>query len=538
MNRGQRGSTPSSNTSSSPFNRTIHPTSIPRSPIKPNGNYHAKSSNQELGLTLERVIGTTCQSVTCFDSLASSRAFAYTAGAAAVVANIDERNNISQRFYRANPVQATSLSRTILNGAGSNTPDARYKSPLQNREFGISQSPRGGPAEWTESPNGRHVKERVKAATTLSFSFNGKYLAVGETGYKPRVLIFSLDDKAPQDVPVAVIPEHTFGVQAVAFSPDSKYLASLGTVNDGFLYIWSIDERYGAATLVASNKCTNIIKQMVWIGQSLVTVGLRFVKVWRPNDVPPSYAATPELKLGRGHRALAGRNVVLGDLLEATFTCIVPVSEDRAMLCTDGGDVCILDDGERNQRLVRVANVDFSITAACLDSSSRLLVAGVDGSIKVLDIDLLRENFTPRTTSPGPFAPGKTSPTSSAHFVAVGAVANAIVTVDNRHGIQVRQAPTLHDEECLLIRDVPAHSDAVLGVKALTMPNKSNAAFLTWSADGTVIFWTSDCEMRATVKVPMSQSVDIYNISNELKSVTSSSITPSMVSGDRYGMLR
>lgn len=531
MNRGQRGTTPS-NTSNSPFSRA-YPTSVPRSPIKTTSNHYGKG-NQELGLTLKRVIGTTCQSATCFDSLASARAFAYTAGAAAVVATVDDHGEISQRFYRANPVQSTALSRTIfVNGLGRDNPDARHKSPLQN-------SPRVT-AEWNDSPTGKQggsVKERVKAATTLSFSCNGRYLAVGETGYRPRVLIFSLDDKAPHDVPVSIIPEHTFGVQAVAFSPDSKYLASLGSVNDGFLYIWNIDEKTGAATLIASNKCTNAINQMAWIGQSLITVGLRSVKIWRPNEVPPSCTATPELKLGRGHRPLAGRNVVLGDLLEATFTCVVPVSEDKAVLCTDTGDVCILDDGEKSQRMIRVANVNFSITAACLDSSACLLVTGLDGTIKVLDLDSLQHSYLPGTRSP---SPGKSMPLKTPYFVAIGAVADLIVTVDSRHGIQLRHTPTLHDDEGRLeeaIRDVPAHSDAVLGVRALSLPNELDAAFLTWSAGGTVIFWSPDCKMKATLKVPMNQSVDMYNIANELKSVTSSSLAPDTISGDRYGMLR
>jgi hypothetical protein len=63
--------------SNSPFPRT------PKSPSKSRGLY-------ESGLSLERIIGTTVSSPTAFDSLSSSRIFAYTAGAAAVVVNADE----------------------------------------------------------------------------------------------------------------------------------------------------------------------------------------------------------------------------------------------------------------------------------------------------------------------------------------------------------------------------------------------------------------------------------------------------------------
>ncbi|KAL1305160.1 hypothetical protein AAFC00_002084 [Neodothiora populina] len=534
MNRGQRAGTPS-NTSNSPLIRAYH-ASAPRSPIT---TTHNGKGSQDLGLALKRVIGTTCQSVTCFDCVPSSplRAFAYTAGAAAVVATIDDHGAITQRFYRANPVQS-STSRTLLytNSVGRDSPDARYKSPLQTRDYGASHSPR---SDWAESPSSKqgNVKERVKAATTLSFSFNGKYIAVGETGYKPRVLIFSLDERAPHDVPAATITEHTFGVQAVSFSPDSKYLASLGAVNDGFLYIWSIDERSGAASLVASNRCTNVIKQMAWIGSNLVTVGLRFVKVWRPQETSPGSEATPDQKF-RGPKPLVGRNAVLGDLQEATFTCVVPFAEDKAIVCSDGGDVCILDDSERSQRLTRVAIMGFSVTAACLDGPTRLLVTGSDGTMKALDMTGLQNAAVPAGTPSGSSTPTKSTSINSTHFVAIGAVADIAITVDNHHGVQLRRSPGVNDEEISpAFYAVPAHADAVLGVRALPMPNKSDAAFLTWSAGGTVIYWTSDCEMAASLKIPMSQSVDVYNVTNELKSVTSASSSLT-ISGDRYGMLR
>lgn len=91
-----------------------------------------------------------------------------------------------------------------------------------------------------------------------------------QTGYSPRVLIFSLQEGS-SDVPVAILSEHTFGVRAVAFSADGRYLASIGHPNDGFLYVWSINPRTGGAKLHSSNKCTSNIKQMLWLGKNVVT---------------------------------------------------------------------------------------------------------------------------------------------------------------------------------------------------------------------------------------------------------------------------
>jgi WD40 repeat protein len=97
------------------------------------------------------------------------------------------------------------------------------------------------------------------------------HLTRAQTGYKPRVLIFSTAPDAPSDTPLTSLADHTFGVNCLAFSPDSRYLASLGYVNDGFLYIWSINPRTGAASLYASNKCVNHINRMAWMGNKLIT---------------------------------------------------------------------------------------------------------------------------------------------------------------------------------------------------------------------------------------------------------------------------
>ncbi|THX77602.1 WD40 repeat-like protein [Aureobasidium pullulans] len=526
--RGPRHTTPQI-AANSPFARNNATTSTgPRSPIKV-----GTRDRQELGLSLKRVIGTTCQSVFCFDHLASTRSFAYTAGAAAVVASVGHDGKISQRFFRANPAQPSQRShfQPIVSASPA---DPRLRSPL----------PPPDRSEWNDSPTGNKngaVRERVKAATAVSFSPNGRFLAVGETGYKPRVLVFSLADKSFADLPVASISEHTFGVQSVSFAPDSKYLASLGTVNDGFLYVWSIDERGGSPTLIASNKCTTSVRHMGWMGCSLVTVGLRFIKVWRPNDLPASVNENSERGYGlynRQHKPLAGRNTLLGDLLDATFTCVAPFSETKAVVCTDGGDICILDDDEKNQRLIRVTNVDFSITAACIGPDSQVIITGLDGSIEVFDLDELNRSFVLPNTPAG--SKNLTRP-STPGYVAVGSVGDAVVTVDNSHGIQLRNiVPKSRDEESdqAVIQKLPAHSDAVLGVRAITAPNEQDIAFISWSANGTVIFWSSECEAKAMVFIPMDQHVDMYNVVNELKTVVAFSDVSHAVSGDKYGVLR
>lgn len=161
--------------SNSPFPRT------PRSPFKPRGLY-------ESGLSLKRIIGTTVSSPTAFDSLSSSRIFAYTAGAAAVVVNVDDTSKYSQRFFRARPT-AVPLNHATATTFSPSTPtntanDSRNRVVTTLRDTAVPYSPSTPHTslEWGDSSASKTwiSRERIKAATCLSISQDGRFLAVGE----------------------------------------------------------------------------------------------------------------------------------------------------------------------------------------------------------------------------------------------------------------------------------------------------------------------------------------------------------------------
>jgi hypothetical protein len=157
--------------SNSPYPRT------PRSPNKQRALY-------ESGLSLKRIIGTTVSSPTAFDTL-SSPIFAYTAGAAAVVVNT---SNHSQRFFRARPTAIPLNSSTTASCAPS-TPtnaanDGRNRAVATLRDSAVPYSPTTphSTLDWGDSPSSKTwtSRERIKAATCLSLSRDGRLLAVGE----------------------------------------------------------------------------------------------------------------------------------------------------------------------------------------------------------------------------------------------------------------------------------------------------------------------------------------------------------------------
>jgi len=148
-----------------------------RSPVKP--------TRADVSLALRQVVGTTANTANAFDSLQSGHSFAYTAGAAAVIATVDSEHHVSQRFYRARPTtNPINASASIYGGPSTPTQnESRNRTAASLRDAGFGGSPLASPSiEWSDPPSNRAwtMKEKIKAATCVSFSADGKYLAVGE----------------------------------------------------------------------------------------------------------------------------------------------------------------------------------------------------------------------------------------------------------------------------------------------------------------------------------------------------------------------
>lgn len=149
---------------------------------------HSKSTTKsrpqrpDAGLSLRHVIGTTASSPNSIATLPSKNLLAFTAGAAAVICAFDDKLSFTQRFYRARPT-AVPLN-PIPTVYGPLTPNAgaefRARQARESVAGGVPFSP--ATTEWSDSPGGKSwtARERVKAATCVSFSPDGKYLAVGE----------------------------------------------------------------------------------------------------------------------------------------------------------------------------------------------------------------------------------------------------------------------------------------------------------------------------------------------------------------------
>lgn len=534
-----------------PSNSPFLKTSPRRSPTR-------SSRSEETGLKLRKVIGTTTATANGFDCLPSSKQFAYTAGAAAVVCTVEQDLTVTQRFFRARP-HAPGTSKDV-SWPIPQTSDFRSKAIGNLREQGLSGSPLAASTrDWPDSPVGKSttVKDRVKAATSVALSPNGKWIAIGETGYKPRILIFSNRGDS-SEVPVTALSEHAFGVHALAFSPDSRYLASLGTVNDGFLFVWTIDDRTGAAALHSSNKCTSTINAMAWLGRGILTVGLRYVKLWKlDNDAAlgargaetSSGVLTPKQKpsdfaksvLSPRSKVLSGKNSLLGDLIDANFVAAVSLETGKAVLCAESGEICLLDDSENTQALTHLGTVRFRITAAMIDESRVLHVAGAIGQSKrFTPADLQKQKpATSKRDRRSTLAQFRSLSSYDAITVtAMAKISDVVVELDSKRGITLTKAGDSASKDAdVASLQLAAHSEAVLGVSRLSLKKLPDAAFLTYAGNGGVHIWNSTGAAVTGLQVPVESSLEMYDLTNELKAVAHIEEASLLVAGDRYGSL-
>ncbi|KAK2136530.1 WD40-repeat-containing domain protein, partial [Fusarium oxysporum II5] len=533
VNGGNMAATPSNGRlkltpSNSPF--LARPSRSSRSPMR--GRAHDASK-----LSLQRVIGTTCSSPTGFDTLPS--VFAYIAGGAVVVVDVNGDNH-TQRFYRARPTAVPLYSVATF----QNTPTTPSGTPKANDSRGrvgprFPNSPHTS-SDWNESPSNTWTsRERIKAATCLALSRDGKYLAVGETGYSPRVLVFSLHDTS-SDSPLISISEHAFGVNCVAWSADTQYLASLGAANDGFLYIWKVDPRTGAARLYKQNRCTSYVKDMVWMGNSLITFGVRHVKMWKPDDGPTisptkqKFFSEQPASTPPSQRTLPGRNILLGPLLEDTFTCAAVVKNSSLIICSETGGVCIMAEDDRQMKLQKVLGLDFSISTIAVKDNIAY-VGGRHGHFAVLDIEAVLDAQPPSACI-------KETTFCPTGQVALGFLANKLVTIDSQQSIDIWSSDHVPGKNTKAVASIPipGHGQSVTGIQVLERPNDLNASFLTWTVSGNVSFWTLEGQVKASIDVPigMTEPENELDPVNQLTCARATNDAKLLISADRMGVLR
>ena len=290
------------------------------------------------------------------------------------------------------------------------------------------------------------------------------------------------------------------------------------------------------------------------MGLNVISIGTRHVKVWRLERASSPSPSIKRLDLDAhsmtipgspSPKTFSGRNCLLGPLINATFSHAIALSDCKAVLCTISGDLCLLDDTERTQRLEIITKFDFCIICITFDPKTKLLwVAGEGNILKSIEIDEASACIASLITS-APYCPIPDLPSELGRIsdiMAIGVVCNGLVIVDSDRAISILQVQETGGRSTLIRinKRLPAHESAVLGARSLlpkAIPHSPD--FLTFCAKGNVLFWTLNGTCIGSLKIALDQIIGGGNtISNELKALKPDSMNDCLVTGDKIGVLR
>ncbi|XP_076100520.1 uncharacterized protein LOC143069661 isoform X9 [Mytilus galloprovincialis] len=165
-----------------------------------------------------------------------------------------------------------------------------------------------------------------KTITAVKFSKDGKNLVTGECGHQPAVRVWDVEEK----IQVAEFYGHKFGINCVAFSPNNKYIVSIGSQHDMMAAVWN----WKTGNKVATNKISSKVSAVAFSedGSMFVTVGNRHVKFW--------YLESSKSKILNETVPLSGRSGILGELKNNFFTDVV-CGKNKSVFCiTQSGYLC------------------------------------------------------------------------------------------------------------------------------------------------------------------------------------------------------
>ena len=113
----------------------------------------------------------------------------------------------------------------------------------------------------------------------VQFSKDGVYLAAGEgTTRQPEVTIWKFDNELDHYEEYCTLGGHKLCIEAIFFSPNSKYLIGLGNKHDKGLIVWDVEKKVKLTT----NKLTKLVRDVSFQEESkyFVTWGDDHLKFW------------------------------------------------------------------------------------------------------------------------------------------------------------------------------------------------------------------------------------------------------------------
>lgn len=222
----------------------------------------------------------------------------------------------------------------------------------------------------TDSRSQEFLQGHSDKVSCLALSRSGKYLASGQItymGFTADIIIWDLETKQL----LHRMALHKVKVQALDFSPDERFLASLGGQDDNALVLWDVLSGNAICGSPCSTNFTNCVKFFNNSSDRLLTAGNYNLNMWTYDGV---------------NNKLRPTEATLGTLKRVFKTVSIDASDTYAYCGTTTGDVLqiALDRVLFKNTGPAKGNMSLGVTASCEVPTGDILVGSGDGTLQVL----------------------------------------------------------------------------------------------------------------------------------------------------------
>ncbi|KAJ4704500.1 mitogen-activated protein kinase-binding protein 1 isoform X1 [Melia azedarach] len=358
------------------------------------------------------------------------------------------------------------------------------------------------------------VSHRVpRPLSCVAVSRDGRFLAAGESGLQPAVLVWDCETRAF----ISELKGHLYGVECIAFSPDGEHLVSVG----GYIYLWNWRSGQLVTKLKANSSCSAITSvSFSSDGKFIVTAGKKHLKFW-------TLGSSPRTRLNKSTESLTihAKPVNLGiqkgssfvSVLSATWTDNNVVNHKQIgegfaiYALTDAGILYIVNSGLSVTKLV-----DLKVEKGFALSTSEKLIACAcsNGAVQLFTIRTVKYartlNYFEAKKCDGENDIVCEAKTTAMDFQLAPTLPDAIacqfstpeklVVVYGDHSLYIWDIHNVNEATrcCVLV----SHSACIWDIKNLCCENmhdpslacvargcSGGVSFSTCSADGTIRLW-------------------------------------------------
>lgn len=216
----------------------------------------------------------------------------------------------------------------------------------------------------------------TRAVSCLALSSTGKYLASGQVthmGFPAQVIIWNLETYEI----VHKLILHKGKIQDLAFSPQEKYLVTLGGRDDNKLVIWDVETGEAICGQPAASETALCVKFFNNRDDMLVSGGFYNLRVWS-FDLPNRKIRPVDCQLGKYNRVV--KSITIDD-------------RDEFMYCgSETGDILQVNLGAKLFKHSGPAKKSFSqgITCTTRTLKGNILIGAGDGTVALLKSDDLK----------------------------------------------------------------------------------------------------------------------------------------------------